>query len=93
MAARLLERVCGGRGEDSERWLMGALAKPQAANGPREFYQPAIYDGGAGTIAPLDWKGSADIFTLAEANALIVRAENEPAQAPGTRVRALAMPS
>jgi molybdopterin biosynthesis enzyme len=41
------------------------------------------------TITPLQWKGSADMFTLATANVLIVRAENEPAFPKGTVVRVL----
>ena len=29
-------------------------------------------------IKPLEWKGSGELFTLASANALLVRAANEP---------------
>ena len=69
-------------------------------NGPREFYQPALLSIPSGRfsaerlvneVAPLSWKGSADIFTLASANALIVRAENEPELKQGTIVRVLAL--
>ena len=40
-------------------------------------------------IRPLHWKGSADLFTLARANALLVRGENEPPLPQGTLVRVL----
>ena len=40
-------------------------------------------------IRPLTWKGSADLFTLASANALLVRGENEPPLPMGTVVRVL----
>ena len=46
-------------------------------NGPREFYLPARMIGNAAN--PLGWKGSADLFTLAQADALIIRPENDPA--------------
>jgi molybdopterin biosynthesis enzyme len=41
------------------------------------------------TITPLTWKGSADIYTLAAANALLVRGENEAPLGKGTLVRVL----
>jgi molybdopterin molybdotransferase len=92
LASRLIERMSGGGSEDAEHWVSAPVAKPLAANGPREFYQPAVYDGHTGTITPLEWKGSADIFTLADANVLLVRGENEPPIAAGTVVRALEIP-
>jgi hypothetical protein len=51
------------------------------ANGPRAFYQPAIFDGDS--LTPLKWIGSADVYTLGRANALLVRPENQPAQRAG----------
>ena len=60
------------------------LAQPLEANGPRTFYQPAIFDGRA--LVPLRWKGSADVFTLGQANCLLVRPEDQPAQPAGTMV-------
>jgi molybdopterin biosynthesis enzyme len=33
---------------------------------------------------PLNWKGSADVFTLSQANALLIRPENQPPQSAGT---------
>jgi molybdopterin molybdotransferase len=89
LASRLLARLAGG--QPQENWLTGALSRPLPANGPREFYQPAaVAQTAAGTIVtPLAWKGSADLFTLAIANALLVRPENQPALEPGAAVRTL----
>jgi len=98
LASRLLTRMAGGHVE--ERWLTGRMDTGLPANGPREFYQPAIRTVTPGSfssrsefasITPLGWKGSADLFTLAKANVLIVRAENEPAMPKGTVVRVLEM--
>jgi len=89
LVSRLLDRLAGGRPED--RWLAGRLGSPLAANGPREFYQPATLERNhTGLIVhPMEWKGSADIFTLANADALLPRRENEPAQVPGVTVSVL----
>jgi molybdopterin molybdotransferase len=67
LASRLLSRMAGGQPEDRIRHA--TLAAGVAANGAREFYQPGVLEGHS--VRPLDWKGSADIFTLAAANALI----------------------
>ena len=81
LAARLLARLAGG--VPREPWVSGLLERGVLANGPREFYQPAFRSVPAGSssgrsefaqITPLNWKGSADLFTLASANALLVRA-------------------
>jgi len=96
LASRLLTRIGGGMVE--ERWLTGRLDGGLTVNGPREFYQPAIRTVAPGAyssrsefamITPLDWKGSADLFTLAKANVILVRAENEPPIPKGSVVRAL----
>jgi molybdopterin molybdotransferase len=99
LASRLITRLAGGAVR--EKWLAGKLDAGLPANGPREFYQPAVWtapvEGGTSsrnefaTITPLAWKGSADLYTLAMANALLVRGENEPPLAKGTLVRALEM--
>jgi molybdopterin molybdotransferase len=89
LASRLLSRMGGG--ESATEIFDAKLLKALPTNGPREFYQPGLIDGGGG-IMPLDWKGSADIYTLAAANALIIRPENEPLLAAGTAVRAIRMP-
>lgn len=96
LAARLLDRLAGG--EIVERWQTGRLEAGMLPNGPREFYQPVIRtvpparnsaQSVIASVRPLAWKGSADLFTLAAANALLVRGENEPALPMGTVVRIL----
>jgi len=96
LASRLLARMAGGIVE--ERWMTGRIEAGLPANGPREFYQPVIRTVAPGTtslrsgfasIVPLNWKGSADLFTLAKANALLVRGENEPPAPKGTVIRVL----
>jgi len=89
LASRLLARIGGGEPPSDLAGLK--LLIPLAANGPREFYQPAVMDH-TGGIQPLNWKGSADIYTLAAANALIIREENAPALAIGATVLAVKMP-
>ena len=89
LASRLLQRLAGG--DVSESWQTGRLEVGMLPNGPREFYQPAVYN--EGRVRPLTWKGSADIYTLAAANALLVRAENEPALPAGASVKLLEIPS
>ena len=88
--------MAGGAVE--ERWLSGKLDTGMPVNGPREFYQPALRTIAPGrdsshaelaTITPLKWKGSADLFTLAQANVLLVRPENDPTLPKGTVVRVL----
>jgi molybdopterin molybdotransferase len=96
LASRLLQRLAGG--EVHENWQSGRLEVGMVPNGPREFYQPVIRTTAQGrssaqsvlaSIRPLTWKGSADLFTLATANALLVRGENEPPLPMGTVVRVL----
>jgi molybdopterin biosynthesis enzyme len=82
LASRLLSRIAGGMPE--ERLRPAALAEPIAANGPREFYQPGVLEGDR--VRGLAWKGSADIFTLARANVLIVRPAGAAALAAGEMV-------
>jgi molybdopterin molybdotransferase len=89
LASRLLIRMGGGT--ELERWRSGVLESPLEANGSREFYQPAILKGD--TVQPLKWKGSADIYTLAAANGLIVRPENAVPAGIGATVRVLEIPS
>ncbi|HMB95483.1 MAG TPA: gephyrin-like molybdotransferase Glp [Tepidisphaeraceae bacterium] len=89
LCSRLLERMGGG--EAREKWIFAKLESALEKNGSREFYQPAIFRGEF--VSPLKWKGSADIYTLAQANGLIVRSENEPAIGAGTMVRVMEIPS
>ena len=87
LAARVLRRMGGGPAEAN---LVDArLTVDLPANGPREFYQPATWDGS--TVTPLGWKGSADLFTLARANALLIRPEDAPAAVVGDVVQLLAL--
>jgi molybdopterin molybdotransferase len=87
LAGRLLRRMQGRAVE--RRWMEATLINGLPANGPREFYQPVRLQGDG--VMPLAWKGSADIFTLAQADALLRRAENEPAIKAGARVRVMAI--
>ncbi|HSU65474.1 MAG TPA: gephyrin-like molybdotransferase Glp [Tepidisphaeraceae bacterium] len=95
-ALRLLARLAGGAVQ--ERWVTGKLDTGLPANGPREFYQPALRTVAPGrdsshaefaTITPLKWKGSADLITLAHANVLLVRPENDPSLPKGTVIRVI----
>jgi molybdopterin molybdotransferase len=88
LASRLIARLRGGCPEPV--WRYGTLAAALPANGPREFYQPARFDGK--TVHPLAWKGSADVFTLSAADVLIVRPESAPAVAAGEMVQLLEVP-
>ncbi|HEX3356911.1 MAG TPA: molybdopterin molybdotransferase MoeA [Tepidisphaeraceae bacterium] len=88
LASRVLRRMVGQA--PFERWINATLAGDLPANGPREFYQPAIFDNGV--AQPLGWKGSADVFSLARANSLLVRPENSPAQGVGAECKLIAIP-
>ena len=90
LANRLLSRMAGGEAEPP--FADAALSADLPANGPRQFYQPATWDRAANAVRPLAWKGSADVFTLAEADALIERPANDPPRTAGDRVRAIALP-
>jgi molybdopterin molybdotransferase len=96
LASRVITRLAGG--SPDERWLTGRLDAGLPVNGPREFYQPAVRTVAPGrdsshgefaSITPLKWVGSADLFTLARANVLIVRPENDPPLPKGTVLRVL----
>jgi molybdopterin molybdotransferase len=91
LCSRLIARLAGAAAADAERWVTAPLAEALEASGPREFYQPAVLRED-GDLLPLKWKGSADIYTLAQANALLVRPESDPPQQAGATVRALLIP-
>jgi molybdopterin molybdotransferase len=91
LGARLLARLAGG--EPLERAVVAPLAAPLPANGPREFYQPAQRLDDPPRLRPLEWKSSGDVFTLAQADCLIVRPAGEPALGAGATARALEIPS
>lgn len=89
LAARLLRRMQGLPA--GAAWVEAPLAEAlPTENGPREFYQPAVWSGSA--VRPLKWIGSADVFTLAKANALLVRPEGDPPRPAGATVRLLEIP-
>lgn len=88
LAARLLARLGGGSPEPL--WRYGRLTEPLSPNGPREFYQPAVLAGDS--VRPLKWRGSADVYTLALSNVLIVRDENAESMNVGDTVRLLEVP-
>jgi molybdopterin molybdotransferase len=90
LAGRLLSRLSGGAAEGEERSTEFPLAQALEANGPRQFYQPAKLDGGR--VRPMAWRGSADVFTLAEADGLIERPAGDSARSEGQAVRFLRMP-
>jgi molybdopterin biosynthesis enzyme len=75
-------------GEAEEMILNLPLAEAIGANGPREFYQPALISDD-GRVRPLAWKGSADIFTLARARGLIIRGENAAGLGVGDLARVM----
>jgi molybdopterin molybdotransferase len=85
LVSRLLRRMMGADPSGGEVAATLSVALP--ANGPREFYQPVRLDGNI--VHPLAWKGSADVFTLAQSNALLIRAENEPPQPVGAHCRVI----
>lgn len=88
LASRLLTRLGGGDAADCDRrFVEMPLAGELPANGPRTFYQPATLD--SGRVVSLAWRGSADVFTLAQADALIERPENDPSRNAGELVRVL----
>jgi molybdopterin molybdotransferase len=88
LASRLIERLSGAR--VTERWVQGKLEKDLGENGPREFYQPVVVEDGV--VKVLGWKGSADLYSLAKANGLLVRGENEGGRKAGEVVRVLEVP-
>jgi len=77
LAGRILTRLAGRTPEQTLR--QAKLTDDLPPNGPRELYLPAIATDDR--IQPLHPNGSADLFTLAQANSLIVRPENAPAAA------------
>lgn len=87
-AWRLLARLAGG--PVIEPWQTGILQETLPANGPREFYLPVRIDGEQ--ITPLNWRGSADLFMLAQAQGLLIRPENAPPLPAGQPTRILRLP-
>ena len=87
LASRLIQRMSGG--EVEEKWINAPLTTSIGPNGLREFYQPVVVD--ESSVMLLDWKSSGDVFTLARANGLMVRPENDPPRQKGDRVKVLSL--
>ena len=88
LASRVLHRMGGGGASYLENHRRPvSLAEGVPANGPRQFYQPATLtvDGRA---MPLRWRGSADVFTLGQADLLLERPADAPAADAGSDVPA-----
>jgi molybdopterin molybdotransferase len=82
LASRILLQLGGEASGSMPRWAK--LAAAVEANGSREFYQTGKWSDAS--VVPLRWKGSGDVFTLAAADVLIVRPENDPAREAGYEV-------
>ena len=83
LAARVLRRMAGS--SPDTQLNHAKLIRDMSANGPRELYLPAVLHGA--NIDPLDPNGSADLFTLARANSLLIRPENAAAAKSGDTVQ------
>jgi molybdopterin molybdotransferase len=75
----------------SQREIEARAGVELERNGDREFYQPCVFEheGGQVVARPLSWKGSADLFTLARAQGLLVREAGAGPVAVGGAVRML----
>ena len=72
------------------RLLTAITPVPLEPNGDREFYAPCTLTTGPSLQAQvLPWKGSADLFTLARATALLIRPANASALPAGSEVPVL----
>lgn len=89
LASRLIDRM-NGLQSPMDRTRRFVLDSDLPANGPREFYQPAILCDGK--LKPLNWVGSADLFTLAKADVLLIRPADDPARKAGDDVTAIEIP-
>ncbi len=87
LASRVLAKFTGG--SPDERVGTAQLATAVPANGPRELYLPAMLTGTI--VTPFTPNGSADVFTLARANALLIRSESCDASAAGSSARVLTL--
>lgn len=86
----LLDGLAGGSGLPP---LCPAITTSSlAATQEREFCLPAVRQvqpDGRLAATPLPWRGSADLLTLAQANALIVQPPHRPPLPPGAEVQLL----
>jgi len=78
-----------GLGKSALPTQSATLAADMPANGPRAHYMRAMtqIENGALTVIPFDRQDSSLLSILSKANALLVRAPNDPAQAKGASVQ------
>lgn len=88
LASRYLLKLAGKNVEPERAEVR--LLDGVAANLDREFYQPVQL--GADGARVLRWKGSADVFTLAQADAFLPRPISGPALVAGEWVRVMKVP-
>ena len=78
---------------DVDRSSAGCTTVALEANGDRAFYRPCAVAVDAATarvqLTPLAWKGSADLFTLGQAQGLLIREPGAPAVEAGAVVPVL----
>ncbi len=89
LVSRMIRKLQGLDPEGA--WQPVVLENDIPPAGPREFYQPCRVVNGRATV--FSWKGSADLFTLSQANALVMRPENDIARYAGETVQILEIPS
>jgi len=80
-------RAMQGLAAQRQMPMTATLAKPVAQNGPREHYMRAIVENGA--LTAFDKQDSALVTVLADANALLIRPIDDPAQPVGTQIQYL----
>jgi molybdopterin molybdotransferase len=91
LTGRLLMRLAGASPESAAPEVAMPLAEPLTkANGPRLFYQPCRLTPGG--VVPLRWVGSADVFTLADADGLLVRPADDLPREAGALVSVVVLP-
>ncbi|WP_128254297.1 gephyrin-like molybdotransferase Glp [Falsirhodobacter deserti] len=73
-------RAMTGRAAQAPR-MQAALAEPVPANGPRTHFMRGVVEGGR--ITPFAEQDSSLLLRLSEANALLIRPENDAARAEG----------
>lgn len=72
-ARRVIERM-QGRSTETLEFRQVPLAEPMEHHGDRPVFFPSRHEhqGGGSIVRTLDWKGSADLATLAHANAFVL---------------------
>jgi len=82
-------RVMLGLGHDMPALQTAPLATDLAANGGREHYMRASFEGGKMTVFPN--QDSSLLSILSESNALVVRAPDDPARKAGEEIAFLSL--